>query len=90
MARRGFVVLGRVQGVGFRWWTRKTAQGLGLSGRAWNRPDGAVEVHVEGEAEAVDEMERLLARGPVAARVREVTRVPADPGIEAGAFRIVR
>jgi acylphosphatase len=41
-------VHGRVQGVGFRWWTRHTALGLGLSGYASNLADGRVEVVAEG------------------------------------------
>jgi acylphosphatase len=41
-------VHGRVQGVGFRWWTRRTALGLGLSGYASNLADGRVEVVAEG------------------------------------------
>lgn len=41
-------VHGRVQGVGFRWWTRRTALELGLSGYAANLEDGRVEVVAEG------------------------------------------
>ncbi len=56
-------VRGRVQGVGFRWWTRARALELGLAGRATNLADGRVEVVAEGPREAC---ERLLAalRGP--------------------------
>jgi acylphosphatase len=41
-------VHGRVQGVGFRWWTRSRALELGLSGYAANKPDGRVHVVAEG------------------------------------------
>jgi len=41
-------VHGRVQGVGFRWWTRRQALELGLSGYAGNLRDGRVEVVAEG------------------------------------------
>jgi acylphosphatase len=41
-------VHGRVQGVGFRWWTRSTALELGLTGYASNLADGRVEVVAEG------------------------------------------
>lgn len=51
-------VSGRVQGVGFRWWTRARALELGLVGSATNRPDGRVEVVAEGTREAC---EALLA-----------------------------
>jgi acylphosphatase len=56
-------VSGRVQGVGFRWWTRSRALALGLDGWARNCPDGRVEVVAEGAREAC---EALLAdlRGP--------------------------
>ena len=40
---------GRVQGVGFRWYTRREAQELGLPGRVRNLPDGGVEVEVAGD-----------------------------------------
>ncbi|APT85030.1 acylphosphatase [Corynebacterium aquilae] len=49
-------VHGRVQGVGFRWWTRSQAMELGLQGSATNLPDGRVCVVVEGENDAVREM----------------------------------
>ncbi|MEU4670582.1 acylphosphatase [Amycolatopsis sp. NPDC023774] len=51
-------VHGRVQGVGFRWWTRSRALELGLVGFARNLPDGRVEVVAEGGR---DHCERLLA-----------------------------
>ncbi len=56
-------VHGRVQGVGFRWWTRARALELGLVGRAANRPDGRVEVVAEGPRERCEELLSLL-RGP--------------------------
>lgn len=53
------LVTGRVQGVGFRYWTREVAGGLGLRGRATNLPNGGVEVIAEGPRA---ECEQLLAR----------------------------
>ncbi len=70
--RRGFVVSGQVQGVGFRWWTRRTASQLGLRGTVANLPDGRVEVRVEGPARPVEEMRQLLRRGPTGAHVTAV------------------
>ncbi|GAA1999838.1 acylphosphatase [Nakamurella flavida] len=52
-------VHGRVQGVGFRWWTRAQALELGLTGTATNLADGRVEVVAQGPAESCRE---LLAR----------------------------
>lgn len=56
-------VHGRVQGVGFRWWTRARALELGLCGSASNKPDGKVEVIAEGPRAACETLLALL-RGP--------------------------
>jgi acylphosphatase len=61
---RGFRVRGRVQGVGFRWWTRTQAMRLGLAGAVRNHPDGTVEVLLRGAGDMIEEMERLLWQGP--------------------------
>ena len=58
-------VSGRVQGVGFRWWTRARALELGLVGSATNLADGRVEVVAEGPQEALDALvEALRGDGP--------------------------
>ena len=57
-------VKGRVQGVGFRWWTRARALELGLVGTATNLDDGRVEVVAEGPEEACRELLALLPSGP--------------------------
>jgi len=56
-------VSGRVQGVGFRWWTCRQAEDLGLTGRATNLADGRVEVVAEGPEPACRELLARL-RGP--------------------------
>ncbi|GAA4068264.1 acylphosphatase [Actinomadura miaoliensis] len=56
-------VRGRVQGVGFRWWTRSRALELGLAGSATNLRDGRVEVVAEGPRTACERLLELL-RGP--------------------------
>ena len=71
VARR-FVISGRVQGVGFRWFTRETAQREGLTGWVRNLPDGRVEAFAEGEAESVERMERALRQGPGSGHVTDV------------------
>jgi acylphosphatase len=74
---RHYVIRGRVQGVGFRYYTEDVAFREGLSGYVRNAHDGAVEAQVEGELEAVERFERAIRRGPPAARVDscEVTDV---------------
>jgi acylphosphatase len=73
MTRR-FVVAGRVQGVGFRWFVARHARGLDLSGYARNLADGRVEVVATGEDAALRRLEELLRTGPANARVTDVVR----------------
>jgi acylphosphatase len=75
MVERGFRLKGRVQGVGFRWWTRKTAQELGVVGTVKNLPDGSVEVMARAEEPVMDRFAAKLRRGPSVARVAEVELV---------------
>lgn len=74
-ARRAFVVVGRVQGVGFRHWTVKNARALELEGTVRNRSDGRVEVHARGAPGALDTLEERLHHGPRTARVEGVEEV---------------
>ena len=60
MARARFLVHGMVQGVGYRWFVRRAAGRLGVTGIARNLPDGGVEVLAEGATGALDELERDL------------------------------
>ena len=62
-------VSGRVQGVGFRWWTRARALELGLTGWAANLDDGRVEVVAEGPAADLDALLALLRSGGTPGRV---------------------
>ena len=87
---RGFVVRGRVPGVGFRWWTRRQAESLELGGAVWNRPDGAVEVHVVGSPPEVERFLEALHRGPPMADVEAVEEVAADPACRSAEFRVLR
>ena len=69
MNARRFVVTGRVQGVGFRWFVVREAESLGLTGWTRNLHDGRVEVLAQGEDEALDALAASLSEGPPAARV---------------------
>jgi acylphosphatase len=85
--RRRAIVTGGVQGVGFRWSARQTAQHLGVTGWARNRQDGSVEAEIEGPPEQVDEMLAWLRTGPPGAFVDSVTVTDAAPTGDT-AFRI--
>ena len=69
-----FMVTGVVQGVGFRWFTRREARRLGIRGWVRNRSDGSVQALVLGEEQAVAEFEQLLRQGPPGAVVESVLR----------------
>ena len=62
-------ISGRVQGVGFRWFTREEARRLGLSGWVTNLPTGDVEVAAGGEAASLLRLRRALEVGPTGAGV---------------------
>lgn len=88
MVARSIRVHGRVQGVGFRWWTRAQAERLGISGTVENAPDGTVLIRAEGSAEALERLQAAVESGPSAA---EVVRIEIDEwggGGERG-FRII-
>ena len=86
-SRRAFVLVGRVQGVGFRWWARSTAAALGLRGTVRNLPDGSVEVRVAGPADRVDKFVHALRSGPSQARVDAIRQITVGHLPPAG-FRI--
>jgi acylphosphatase len=83
-----FVVTGRVQGVGFRWFVAKRARALGVAGFVRNRDDGSVEVVADGAAPAVEELAAALQRGPAAAHVVGVSRSEATEKLPADRFDV--
>jgi acylphosphatase len=78
IARR-YLITGRVQGVGFRYFTQTAAVREGLNGWVRNRSDGGVEVLAEGDVEAVERFEHHLRHGPPGARVGDVDVEDAVP-----------
>lgn len=90
IVRRGYRVSGRVQGVGYRWFTTTAARELGLRGSVKNLADGAVEVVVEGPPDAVETLARRLSQGPPAARVEAVREVEPSLPVPAAGFEVVR
>ena len=89
MAQRLFRVHGKVQGVGFRWWTRGVARKLGVTGTVRNLPDGSVEVRAHGTDEAVDAMRTELETGPPGASVESIEEEPAS-NVPTQSFDIAR
>ena len=85
---RRFVVRGRVQGVGFRFFVEREAHMLGIAGWVRNNPDGTVEVLAMGTQEQLAGLRGRLREGPRAARVDAVdeSSTKAIPGLTA--FRI--
>jgi acylphosphatase len=71
VARR-YIITGRVQGVGFRYFTEDAAARAGVHGWVRNNPDGSVEAFLEGEQTAVDAVEAALRRGPSSCRIDNV------------------
>jgi|SRR6516225_5679005 acylphosphatase len=77
---RKYVISGRVQGVGFRYFTERVANQLGISGYVKNCPDGTVEVYAAGDAAALAELKYYLHEGPRSAHVTgmEESDVPVN------------
>ena len=66
------IVTGRVQGVGFRYFTVRCANNLGLRGWVRNLPDGGVEAVIQGQDDSIEQMIELLQKGPRASIVTDL------------------
>ncbi|MDF0544366.1 acylphosphatase [Sphingobium sp. H39-3-25] len=69
-------IIGRVQGVGYRYWAVQMARSLGLSGWVRNRMDGSVEALVSADEAAVTAFIAHAKQGPAAARVDRIDQTP--------------
>jgi len=87
IARR-YRVTGRVQGVGFRFFTERAAVVEGLGGYVRNSREGSVEALVEGDADAVMRFEQALRLGPPGARVDLVDVTEEQPSGRSPLFMI--
>lgn len=85
---RRYLVRGRVQGVGFRFFVEREAHMLGISGWVRNNPDGTVEVLAMGTPEQLLGLRSRLQSGPRAARVDAVDESEARPIPGLNTFRI--
>lgn len=77
---RRYMISGRVQGVGFRYFTQDAAARENIHGWVRNRADGRVEVAAEGDADAMQRFEQALRHGPRGARVEQLDIEHTAPG----------
>jgi acylphosphatase len=85
---RRFVIRGRVQGVGFRWFVEREAHILGITGWVRNDDDGSVEVLAVGAPEKLAELRLQLRAGPRAARVDDLEESEAQPVVGLNSFQV--
>lgn len=85
---RRFLVRGRVQGVGFRWFVEREAHILGIAGWVRNNSDSSVEVLAMGTRDQLSGLRSRLHEGPRAARVDDVEEFAAKPIPNLTSFRI--
>jgi acylphosphatase len=84
-------LVGRVQGVGFRWFVCERAEELGVSGWVKNTSSGDVELAASGDASKLALFETAVSRGPAGAHVTNVQRLPSPvDSVYPTPFRIER
>jgi acylphosphatase len=85
---RSYRIRGRVQGVGYRYFTQQIALRLGVRGWVRNSPNGDVEAHAEAESDVLDRFRAELERGPSFSRVTEVIEEDASTDGRVTSFNI--
>ena len=85
---RRFLVRGRVQGVGFRWFVEREAHVLQIAGWVRNNHDGSVEVLAMGTREQLAGLRSRLQEGPRAARVDDIEESEAEPVAGLNSFQV--
>lgn len=83
------LVHGRVQGIGYRFFTQDLASRLGLAGWVRNLPDGNVEAFVEGPRQAIETFVEELKKGPPMARVESIAVDWQSPQDHGSSFSII-
>lgn len=87
---RKFIISGRVQGVGFRFFTQRAAARHQVRGYVRNLEDGRVEALAEGHEKVVEEFRNDLAAGPAYSQVDDVEEIVLEPSGLYETFRIER
>jgi acylphosphatase len=88
LVARRYVISGRVQRVGFRFFVEDAARRENLRGYVRNQHDGSVEIAAEGDADAMRRFEMAIRRGPSGARVDDVQTTALDPSSRFTSFRV--
>ncbi|MFN1834543.1 acylphosphatase [Balneola sp. MJW-20] len=82
------IIDGRVQGVGFRNFTRRKARSLGIKGWVRNLNDGRVEVQAQGDENAIRQFIDQLHEGPPASYVKKIDRQEIHSDSDLGPFSV--
>jgi len=83
-------VLGKVQGVGYRTFTQKHAQSLGIEGTVQNADDGSVVIYASGQAPNLDKFIDALYKGTTNTEIKELIAEPLMHEKDfRGVFRII-
>jgi len=88
LVARRFLISGRVQGVGFRFFAQRTAARENIHGWVHNLPDGRLEAAAEGDEDAIARFEAALRHGPPGARVDDIDIEHTVPGGRDSGFSV--
>lgn len=86
--RKRIVLSGRVQGVGFRFYTIRLSEAFDVGGYVRNLPDGSVEIVAEGSRDQVDSFLERASKGPSSARVTEIKSYEEPAGGQFNSFGV--
>ena len=84
-----FIISGRVQGVGYRWFVLNEAQLLGILGTVKNNYDGTVEVFAQSSLENIYKLKTALQKGPSMSRVDNILQTDQNENNQINEFRVV-
>ena len=76
--RLDLIIVGRVQGVGYRYFTKIKAESLCIRGRVKNMSDGTVFLTAQGEKEAIKKFVKCCVKGPPGAVVKKIQKVHGE------------